>query len=74
MSDKKYISEDNSFDFKGEITPTDVFGFEYKNVFSPSESIDDMPKRMEQRIRQVRKLRKKNVFPHSYVAPKDTND
>ena len=33
-----------------------------------------MPKRMEQRIRQVRKLRKKNVFPHSYVAPKDTND
>lgn len=74
MSGQKYNSANNTFDFEGNMTPTDIFGFEYKNVFSPSESLVDMPKRMEQRIKQVRKLRKKNVFPHSYTAPKGTND
>jgi len=57
MSDQKHTSKNNTFDFEGDITPTDVFGFEYKKVFSPSEPLDDMPKRMEQRIRLIRKLR-----------------
>ena len=35
MSDKKYISKDNSFDFEGEITPTDVLVLNIKMCFLP---------------------------------------
>lgn len=74
MSDQKHTSKNNTFDFEGNITPTDIFGFEYKKVFSPSEPLNDMPKRMEQRIRLIRKLRKKNIFSHPYIASNNTND
>lgn len=67
MSDKNR-PHNNTFDFEGEITPTDIIGFEYKNIFSPSESIDEMPLRMEQRIKQVRKMRNKNIFSQPYTA------
>ena len=70
MSDKDTPKENSVFDFEGDMAPTDVFGFEYKNVFSPSEPIDKMPARMEQRIKQVRKMRKKNIFSKPYTAPK----
>lgn len=57
-----------NFDFEGELESTNIYGFEYKNTFSPSEPLDGMPARMEQRIKQIRKIRKKNIFPQSYTA------
>ncbi len=70
MSEQDKLHSNANFDFEGNITQTDVYGFEYKNVFSPCEPLDEMPLRMEQRIKQVRKMRKKNIFSQPYTAPK----
>lgn len=64
----------NTFDFEGSIAPTEVKGYDYKNIFSPSESIADMPKRMEERIKKVRKMRKNKIFPEQFSVSKLKND
>lgn len=70
MSDKK----NNTFDFKGSIEPTDIRGFEYKNIFSHSEPISDMPKRMEERIKKVRKMRRNVIFTEPFSATDTKNE
>ena len=68
------MSEENedktvvTFDFEGQMEATDVRGFDYKNIFSPVEPIDDMPKRMEDRIKKVRKIRKNKIFKEPFKA------
>lgn len=71
MSDGENMQQ---FDFEGTIQPTEVKGYAYKNIFSPKESIAEMPKRMEERIKRVRKMRKNNIFAEPYTAPKVLND
>ena len=71
MSDQNIPENETNFDFEGDMAPTDIHGFEYKNVFSPSEPLNEMPLRMELRIKQIRKMRKKNIFSKSYIAPKN---
>lgn len=56
------------FDFEGQMEVTDVRGYDYKNIFSPVEPIDDMPKRMEDRIKKVRKIRKNKIFKEPFKA------
>jgi len=63
-----------TFDFEGSIEPTDVRGYEYKNIFSRSESVADMPKRMEERIKKVRKMRKNAIFAEPFKAQPPEND
>ena len=62
------------FDFSGELTATKIPGFEYKSVFSPSASLQEMPKRMEERIKKIRKIRKNRIFKTPYKAPLIQND
>ncbi|MBO7555791.1 MAG: hypothetical protein J6T72_00115 [Alphaproteobacteria bacterium] len=50
------------------VTPVIGGGFLYRNVFSPSISLDDFPKRMEKRIQKVRKMVKNNIFIHPYKS------
>ncbi|MBR1649076.1 MAG: hypothetical protein IJ689_05700 [Alphaproteobacteria bacterium] len=63
------MSESKTFDFEGEMSPAQLPGFAYKDIFSPSESLDEMPKRMEERIKKVRKMRKNHIFADPYKAP-----
>jgi hypothetical protein len=52
------------FEFVGEISPASKFGFEYKENFSPSVSLEGMTERFEEKIGKVRKIRKNNIlFP-----------
>lgn len=57
-----------TFDFEGSMEPTDIRGYEYKNIFSHSEPVADMSKRMEERIKKVRKMRKNNIFAEPFAA------
>ena len=50
------------------LTPIVGEGFLYRNVFSPSISLDTFPKRMEKRIRKVRKIVKNNIFTQPYIS------
>lgn len=62
------------FEFVGEVTPSDVFGFEFKEVFSPSVSTDGMMERMEERIKKVRKMKKNNIFTGQFHAYKQSQE
>ncbi len=66
--------ENKTFDFEGSIEPTDVRGYEYKNIFSRSEPVADMSERMEERIKKVRKMRKNNIFAEPFTASDSKND
>ena len=68
MSEENEEKSVATFDFEGQMEETDVRGYDYKNIFSPVESIDDMPKRMEDRIKKVRKIRKNKIFKESFKA------
>ena len=74
MANKKDEKAEEPFDFAGILTAAKVSGFEYRNIFSPSESLQDMPKRMEERIKKIRKIRKNNIFSEPYKAPSSKND
>ena len=77
MSDEEDYEDEESeepFDFEGILTAAKVAGFDYKNVFSPSESLTGMPLRMEQRIKKIRKIRKNRIFSEPYKAPSAQND
>ena len=37
MSDQNIPENETNFDFEGDMAPTDIHGFEYKNVFSPKK-------------------------------------
>ncbi|MBP5399026.1 MAG: hypothetical protein J6Y53_01230 [Alphaproteobacteria bacterium] len=47
-------------------TPQINNGFMYKDVFSPTISLSDLPKRMEKRIHKVRKMIGNNIFSTPY--------
>ena len=46
------------FEFSGEIAAAEIRGLEFRDNFSPSESLDGMQERMEERIKKVRKIKK----------------
>ncbi len=68
MSEENEEKSVATFDFEGQMVETDVRGYDYKNIFSPVEPIDDMPKRMEDRIKKVRKIRKNKIFKEPFKA------
>ena len=68
MSEKNEDKTVVTFDFEGQMEATDVRGCDYKNIFSPVESLDDMPKRMEDRIKKLRKIRKNKIFKEPFKA------
>lgn len=73
MTDRNNTKPQKPFDFEGEMTQTTISGFDYKNIFSPSEPLTDMPKRMEARIKKIRKMRRKCIFPEPFKAPNVKN-
>ena len=64
------ISQFNQYTAQAESTLTPIVGkgFLYRNVFSPSISLDTFPKRMEKRIRKARKIVKNNIFIQPYKS------
>lgn len=64
------INKYKQYTLQAENTTTPVVGsgFLYRNVFSPSISLSDFPKRMEKRIQKVRKTVKNNIFVHPYKS------
>ena len=69
MGKKK--SKKKEFEFAGEMTTAAVTGFEFRQDFSPSESLDGMQERMEERLKKVRKLKKNNIFTNPFTSSKD---
>lgn len=59
------------FEFTGEMEETSVMGFEFKKDFSPSEPLDGMQERMDERIKKVRKIKKNNIFVNPFKTTKD---
>lgn len=64
MAKKKEKS--GEFEFTGEMSATAVTGLEFRDSFSPSESLDGMLERMEERIKKVRKIKKNNIFVNPF--------
>ena len=60
MAKKKEKS--GEFEFTGEMSAAAVTGLEFRDSFSPSESLDGMLERMEERIKKVRKIKKNNIL------------
>lgn len=60
--------KNKEFEFAGEITATAVAGVEFRENFSPSESLDGMQERMEERIKKVRKIKKNNIFVNPFKS------
>lgn len=56
----------NEFEISGGIVPTETTGFEFRDSFSPSESLDGMQERMAERVKKVRKIKKNNIFVNPF--------
>lgn len=54
--------------FTGELKATNIFGLEFKEHFSPSESLEGMGERMDSRIKKVRKIKQNNIFNGQFHA------
>lgn len=63
----KKAEKQDSFEFSGEMTQTVVAGLEFRENFSPSESLDEMVERMNERIKKVRKIKKNNIFINPFA-------
>jgi hypothetical protein len=61
MAKKKEKS--GEFEFTAAVT-----GLEFRDSFSPSESLDGMLERMEERIKKVRKIKKNNIFVNPFKS------
>ncbi len=59
------------FEFAGEMEETSVMGFEFRKDFSPSESLDGMQERMDERIKKIRKIKKNNIFVNPFKSMKN---
>ncbi len=59
------------FEFSGEIAAAEIRGLEFRDNFSPSESLDGMQERMEERIKKVRKIKKNNIFVNPFQSSQD---
>ena len=69
MAGKK--SKNKFEEFGGEMVVAPLTGFEFKESFSPSESLDGMQERMEERLKKVRKLKKNNIFTNPFTSSED---
>ena len=66
MAKKKEKS--GEFEFTGEMSAAAVTGLDFRDSFSPSESLDGMLERMEERIKKVRKIKKNNIFVNPFKS------
>ena len=67
MAKKKQQKENELVD---EIKSEPNMGFEFKENFSPCVSLDGMQKRMEERIKKVRKMKNNNIFVNPFQNTK----
>ena len=71
---KKDSKKDYEFEFAGELSAANIFGLEYKEIFSPSVPLDGMEDRMDDRIKKVRNIKKNNIFTGQFHAYKQSQD
>ena len=64
----RFRNKNKEFEFSGNMEATPVMGFEFHENFSPSESLEGMQERMEERIKKVRKMKKNNIFNNPFKS------
>lgn len=68
MAKNRENKEENQ---KEETSLSPITGMEFRENFSPSESLDGMRERMDERIRKVRKIKKNNIFNNPFKSAEE---